>query len=111
MNVCYIASAFRGKNHWEMHQNVLKAEAVIPMLIEKGYAPICPHKITENMQGLFPDEKYLEICMELLKRSDAILLLEGWMHSEGSMAEWQQAEQWGKEIFYEVIPDVVSSRL
>lgn len=62
----YIAEKFRGENAWEIHQNVLRAEEATIKLIGEGYAVICPHKITENMQGLYPDDVYLYNCEEIL---------------------------------------------
>lgn len=101
MKVCYVAGPFRGKNAWEIHRNVLDAESVIPYLIRQGYAPICPHKMTENLQGLFPDKVYLDICLELLRRCDAIYMLQGWENSEGSREELAEAKRLGLEILYE----------
>jgi len=101
MKLCYIAGKFRGENHWEIHQNVIKAEMAIPKLLEMGYAPICPHKLTENLQGLFPDQTYLEICLEILKRCDSILMLSNWKDSVGSCEELRKAKEWNKEILFE----------
>ncbi len=101
MKVVCIVGPFRGENAWEIHQNVLRAEAAIPELIRRGYAPICPHKMTENFQGLFADQTYLDICCELLKRSDAIYLLKGWRQSKGSISELELAQKMGLEIILE----------
>ena len=101
MKLVYICGRFRGDNHWEIHQNVLKAEAVIPHLISQGYAPICMHKITENLQGLFPDETYLDICIKVLSACQAIYMLKGWQKSEGSKQEWEYATSHGIEVMYE----------
>jgi hypothetical protein len=101
MKLCYIAGHFRGANHWEIHKNVIKAELVIPHLIELGYAPVCPHKITENLQGLFSDQTYLDICLNILDKCDSIYMLKGWNTSEGSREEWDYAVAHKKEILYE----------
>ncbi len=101
MKVIYIAGKFRGKNHWEIHQNVINAEFAIPKLIEMGYAPVCPHKLTENLQDLFPDQTYLDICLELLRRCDAIYMLSNWRSSVGSCEELRMAKLWNKEVIYE----------
>ena len=100
MKQIYIAGSFRGKHSWEIHQNVLEAEAKGAELIGQGYAPIIPHKITENMQGLYPDETFLEVCMEWLKRSDSIYMLPGWLFSEGSREELKLAQELGLEVIY-----------
>ena len=78
----------------------MDAEAAIPYLIRKGYAPVCCHKMTENLQGLFPDRVYLDNCLELLRRSDAVYVLPSWVSSEGSKEEIAEAEKLGKEIIW-----------
>jgi len=101
MDLIYIAGKFRGGNHWEIHQNVTHAEEAIPKLIGMGYAPICPHKMTENLQGLFSDKRYLDICIELLARCDAIYMLKGWEASRGATIELELAESLDLEVLYE----------
>jgi len=68
MKVIYVAGAFRGKDYWEQHRNILKAEIATFALISSGFAPICPHKITEHYQGSYPDEVFLDICKAWLKK-------------------------------------------
>ena len=101
MKIVYIAGRFRGTNSWEIHNNVLKAEKAVVDLISKGYAPIAPHLITANLQGLFPDQVYLDICLELLSKCDSIYLLKGWKDSKGSVAEWNYALDNDMEIMFE----------
>ena len=101
MRVVYVAGKFRGKNSWEIHNNVLKAEKAVVDLIGKGYAPIAPHLITANLQGLYPDKVFLDMCIDLLKKADAIYLLKGWQDSEGSVQEWIVAQDLGMEIIFE----------
>lgn len=99
--VVYIAGPYRAENAWQIHQNVLRAEAAIPELIRRGYAPICVHKMTENLQGLFSDQTYLDIGLELVRRSDAICLLKGWRQSKGSVEEYELAKELGLETVFE----------
>ena len=101
MKVCYIAGAFRGKNAWEIHQNVLDAEQKALELIGQGYAIICPHKMTENMQGYYQDQHYLDMCLELVKRCDCIYMMNGWQNSEGSCEELTCAKEHNLEVIYE----------
>ena len=101
MKIVYIAGSFRGANSWEIHNNVLKAERAVVDLIGKGYAPICPHKMGENLQGLYSDETYLEICFELLRKCDVLYMLRDWQDSEGSRAEFSLATELGIEIIFE----------
>jgi len=103
--VAFISGRFRGPNHWLIHLNVLKAEAAIPKLLEMGYAPICPHKITEHMQDLFPDKTYLDMCLEIIRAlrptRDILYMLEGWEYSEGAIEEFDLAKDLGITIIEE----------
>jgi len=101
MKLIYIAGPFRAPDHWQIHQNVLDAERVAKRLIGEGYAVICPHKMTENMQQAYPDHVFLNMCLELVRRADIIYLLEGWQTSQGSRMELELAMQLGKKVIYE----------
>ena len=102
MLVIYIAGAFRGDNAWVIHNNVLKAEQAMTELIGKGFAVICPHKMTENLQGLYPDQVFLDMCLEILARCDAVYFLSGWRQSEGASAEYKLAIELDKELLFEI---------
>ncbi len=101
MHVVFISGAFRGANAWEIHQNVLRAEKATAKLIGEGYAVICPHTMTQNLSGLYPDRLFLDMCLELLRRCDIIYMLEGWSSSNGSCDELEEAERLGLEVMYE----------
>jgi len=103
MCIIYVAGSFRGKNSWEIHNNVLKAERAMVKLIGEGYTPICPHKMTENLQGLYPDQVYLDMCLEFLKVSDAIYVLDNWKQSKGTQVELREAINLGLDIIYEEV--------
>ena len=103
--IAFISGAFRAKDHWGIHLNVLKAEAAIPKLIDLGYAPICPHKITEHMQDLYSDKTYLDMCLEMIRAlrptKDVLYMLEGWEYSEGAIEEFDLAKDLGITIIEE----------
>ena len=42
----------------------------------------------------------LEICINLLRKCDRLLLLKGWHESRGCMAEWAAARALGIPIYY-----------
>ena len=109
LKVVYIAGAFRAKTQWGIVQNVRKAEDASLKLWKLGYAVICPHTMTQHFQNECPDEVWLKGCIELLKRSDAIYLLEGWGKSEGSREELKIAEELGLVVLGDrnaAIPDI-----
>jgi len=100
-NVIYVAGRYRGENAYEIHENILHAERASLDLWKEGYVPITPHKLTEHFQGVLPDEVWLNGCLELLKRCDAIFLLRGWQQSKGSVAEYELAKELGLEVIFE----------
>lgn len=98
IKVVYVAGAFRAKTQWGIMQNVRKAEDASLKLWKLGYAVICPHTMTQHFQNECPDGVWLDGCLELLGRCDAIYLVEGWHQSEGSLAEYKLARELGLVI-------------
>ena len=52
---------------------------------------------------MYEDVEYiegLEICINLLRRCDRLLLLPGWQGSRGCVAEWATARELGIPIYY-----------
>jgi hypothetical protein len=101
MKVIYIAGAFRAKTQWGIMQNVRHAEDASLRLWKDGKVVVCPHTMTQHFQNECEDKVWLDGCLELVKRCDAIYMLKGWEDSEGSRAEWKLASDLGKEIIYE----------
>ena len=98
IKVVYVAGAFRAKTQWGIMQNVRKAEDASLKLWKMGFAVICPHTMTQHFQNECPDSVWLDGCLELLKRADAIYLVDGWQASEGSRAELRVARDMGLAI-------------
>lgn len=107
MKVIYIAGPFRGATHFKVHQNVFNAEMAmndiinVSLALEKPVAVICPHSMSKSFDGTFTDDYWLAAAMELLKRSDAVFVVSGYQHSEGTKKEIEAAIAMGKPIFYE----------
>lgn len=99
MKVIYVAGPFRGANHWQIAENIRRAERLALEVWRMGAAAICPHANTAHFQGAAPDEVWLEGNLELLRRCDAMVVTEGWQKSEGTKAEIFKANQWSKPVF------------
>jgi len=101
----FISGRFRGANHWEIHCNVLKAEACVPKVLSLGYIPFCPHKETENMQGVYPDQLFLDMCLAKIRmmnpERDILFMVENWRDSEGAREEYNLARELGITIMGE----------
>jgi len=92
MKVVYVAGPYRGKDNWEIEQNVRRAEEVALRIWRTGQAvALCPHCETRFFQGAAPDDIWIAGTLELLRRCDAIFLLPGWITSVGARGEQQEA--------------------
>jgi len=99
MRVIYVAGAFRAQTQWGIMLNVRKAEDASLELWKRGYAVICPHTMTQHFQDECPDRVWLDGCIELLKRCDALFLVDGWSNSRGATEEIRMAELLGIPLY------------
>lgn len=98
--VVYVAGPYRAANNWEIEQNVRRAEALSLRVWQAGAAAICPHTISRFFQGAAPDAVWLEGDLAILRRCDAVLVVEGWELSAGTRAEIREASARGIPVFY-----------
>lgn len=100
MKVVYLAGPYRGETEYGVHQNIQRAEAVALEVWRLGAACLCPHKNTAYFGGFLPDEVWLEGARELLRRADAIFLMDNWEISAGAESERKLARDIGKPILF-----------
>lgn len=93
--VIYVAGPFRSPTHWGIVENVRRAEAAALEVWKRGAIALCPHLNTANFQGALPDGAWLYGTLELMRRCDAVVLVEGWESSSGTMTEIAEAETLG----------------
>jgi len=101
MKVVYVAGPFRAATAWEIEQNVRAAEVVALRVWRAGAVALCPHANSRHYHGDAADELFIEGTLELLRRCDAILLVEGWERSTGARGERVEAERLGLPVFTE----------
>lgn len=106
MKVIYIAGPFRGKNHWEIEQNIRRAEALALAVWRAGFAALCPHCNTRFFDGAARDEVWLQGDLEMLRRCDAVLMTPDWEKSTGAKAEKEAAIAEGIAV-YHTLTDLV----
>ncbi len=80
---------------WQWEQNVRKAEELMLALSLGGFAVICVHTQNRFMFGRIPEAIAIEADLELVRRSDAVALVEGWKRSTGTKGEVEFAEKHG----------------
>jgi uncharacterized protein DUF4406 len=96
--VVYIAGPFRGKDSWEMENNIRRAEALALEVWRLGAAAICPHANTRFFQGAAPDEIWLDGDLAILRKCDAVLMTPDWKKSKGATAEYLHAADYDIQI-------------
>jgi len=101
MKIAYIAGPYRADTINGIVQNIRKAEDVAIKYWKKGYAVLCPHKNSSLFDGILPDDVWLKGNLEMLKRCDIIVMMQGWEKSKGAITEHELAYDLGIEVVYD----------
>ena len=107
MKVAYISGAYRsylpnGKvNPSGIYDNIQEARKVAIKYWKLGYAVICPHTNTAMMDGACDDQIWIKGDIELLRRSNIVVMLPNFEQSEGARRELVEACLCDLEIIYE----------
>lgn len=88
--VAYVAGPYRAETVNGIAENIQRVRSVALELWRMGYVVICPH-LTVLMDGAVADEVFLEGGLELVRRSDVVVLVGDWRESEGTLAEVELA--------------------
>lgn len=101
MKVIYIVGPYRASNAWEIEQNIRLAEWRALQVWLTGNATICPHANTRFFQGIASDSLRLSGDLEILKRCDAVLIVDGSIQeSSSSWKELEAAKESGIPVFH-----------
>lgn len=107
VKVIYVAGPFRAMNAngrvncWGVQKNIMAAMVLALEVWKLGHAAICPHSNTmffSDADGC-ADNVWLEGDLELVLRSDAILMTPDYERSSGARAERLYAEQHDIPVF------------
>lgn len=101
MKVAYVAGPYRADTIYGVAQNIQKARDVALRLWKLGYAAICPHSNTAFFDGACDDSVWLSGDLEILRRCDFVVVLDGWERSEGATKEVQIANIHGIPVYPE----------
>jgi len=111
MKLVYIAGPFRAASdyihgHQDMfavQENIMRAMKLgLEVARMPGAFPVIPHANTMFFTAAAPDAVWLEGDLEMLRRSDAILMTEDWLRSSGARAEHKFAGEHKIPVFYEL---------
>jgi hypothetical protein len=100
--VVYVAGPYRGACESEVFSNIVAARAVAAEVWRLKAVAICPHCNTAFMGGVVPDKRFLEGDLELLRRSDAVITVEGWERSVGARNEIAEAKEIDLPVFHQI---------
>lgn len=100
MKVVYLAGPYRADTEYEVHCNIEAASMMAFVIWRLGAVCICPHKNTAYFGGALSDDVWLEGDKELIRRSDAVLMMATFGTSAGARAESVFAIDCGKPVFY-----------
>jgi hypothetical protein len=89
--LAFISGPFSAPTEWERRNNTWKAQLVGLQVAKLGAWPHVPHANSGPFYGEVSEAQALAGCLELLRRSDALVLVEGWERSAGAKAEAEEA--------------------
>lgn len=95
MKVIYIAGPFRAPTAWGIAENIRAAERVGLAVARAGGMPLIPHANTAHFHGEGDDQVWIDGTLELLRRCDAAVFIQGWRRSDGSRGEWDESIRLG----------------
>lgn len=87
MKVVYCAGPFRGKNSWEVEQNIRRAEELGFKVAEAGAFPIIPHTNCRFWNGTQTDQFWLDGTMAAMRKCDAVIFTPDYENSSGALLE------------------------
>lgn len=100
MKVVYIAGPYSAPNAWEREQNIRAAEGVCVALWSEGVAAVCVHSTARYFHGAVSEANAIAIDDAILMRCDAIMLVEGWKDSPGTLREIRIADAADKRVYF-----------
>ena len=101
MKVIYVAGPYRSNGWNGIWSNIMEARGIARGLWVGGHAAICPHLNSMFMDG--PDlesEQFILGDLEIIKKCDAMVMMDGWGLSPGAKREHGLARSIGIPVFY-----------
>lgn len=95
MKLAYLAAPYRADTIHGVVTNIRNAENDAISLWQMGFAVLAPQKNTALLDGLLPDDVWLEGALEMLSRCDLAVFAGEWRRSEGCLAEFKRCGELG----------------
>jgi len=111
----YVAGPYSADNVIQILENIRIGQRVSVEVLLAGFAPFCPWLDYQFQLMLRPGEKltvhdYYEYSMAWVDVSHAMLVLPGWEHSTGTLAEIERAKEVNIPIYYSMEEMVENER-
>lgn len=97
--VIYIAGPYRATTTWRIQQNIRAAQETALRVWKVGAVALCPHANTALFDGEADDSVWLDGDLELLRRCDAVVMVNGWEQSQGATSERAFAKELKLPVF------------
>ena len=98
----FVSGPYRAPTKEQIEININNAREAAIKIWQGGDYALCPHLNSCNFDGLCDDSVWLEGDLEMLRRCDAIYMLQNHANSEGATRELELAQELGLEIYYEL---------
>jgi hypothetical protein len=98
----YVAGPYRAPTAWGVERNIQRARDLGALVAQAGAYPVIPHSNTSHFDGLAPDALWLDGTIELLRRCDAVIVVDCWEQSSGTRAELAEANDRRLPVFFEL---------
>ena len=106
MKRIYVAGPYSADNVLDVLRNIGRGEKMCADLFALGFAPFCPWHdkdyIINNPNGDYTVDDFYKYSLAWLEVSDAVLLVEGWESSKGTLAEIERSKELGIPVFYNI---------
>jgi hypothetical protein len=99
VKLVYVAGPYSAPTAAERVHNVHRAMVLGAAVARHGGMPVVPHLMTRGIEGVAAEEFWIRGTMAVLGRCDAVVLVEGWKRSVGSVDEVAAAMRIGIPVF------------
>jgi len=106
----YVAGPYSAPTKKGRTENIQQASEVAAVLAMAGHHPFCPHMHTAEWDDHYPMDwdYYMAHGLAMQRVMQAAFFQGDWRNSNGSLVEYEQATNWGQQIFlnYGEVPQV-----
>ena len=103
IQLVYVAGPYRAATREAVAQNIAAARHVGRIVAQIGMMPVMPTVNTAMFDFDFPgigdDKFWIEGTIELMRRCDAVVMVDGWQFSQGATGELEEARRLGIPVY------------